>query len=95
MSTANPFEEYTKNLYNLQREVFEKWIAALPNVQALGNYSVPENLEQTLAYQEQVVKGSLEYQELVLKMALTTQKQMWDSYFQAVKNMSPLPEKSS
>jgi len=95
MSTANPFEEYTKNLYNMQREVFEKWIEALPNVQNLGNYSVPENLEQTIAYQEQVVKGSLEYQELVLKMALTTQKQMWDSYFEAVKNMSPATDKSS
>jgi hypothetical protein len=95
MNTANPFEEYTRNLYNLQREVFEKWVATLPSVQSLGNYNAPESLEQTIAYQEQVVKGSLEYQELVLKMALTTQKQMWDSYFQAVKNMSPLPEKSS
>lgn len=93
MNPANPFEEYTRNLYNLQREVFEKWVTALPSAQGMSNYNAPESLEQTLAYQEQVVKGSLEYQELVLKMVLNTQKQLWDSYFQTVKSMSPLPEK--
>ncbi len=93
MKTPNPLEDYTRNLYNLQREVFEKWVTALPSVQSMSNYNAPQSLEQTIAYQEQVVKGSLEYQELVLKMALDTQKQMWDSYFQTVKNMSPLPEK--
>lgn len=92
MDVANPFEEYTRNLYNLQREVFEKWVTTLPSTQTMGNFNAPESMSQTIAYQEQVVKGSLEYQELVLKMVLNTQKQMWDSYFQTVKNMSPLPE---
>ncbi len=76
-------EEYPKQLFDWQKKFYETWMTSLPNGTPSFNFS--ENLEQTLKFQEELVKSYLEVQEKTSKMLLDAQKQFWADYFEMLR----------
>ncbi len=85
MYSTNNFEQFLRQLSDLQRGLFNSWTSAVPSVQSLNTQNFRETFDKTLRFQEEVVKSSLEFQALVSGMSIETQKQFWQSYFNMIR----------
>jgi hypothetical protein len=83
------FTQWQKQCLNLQKQFFDTWAKTMP----MGNngWKMPENLEESLDAQKQLVNNYLQAQEETMTLALKAQKQFWDNYFELVKK-TKLPQ---
>jgi hypothetical protein len=81
MDWTNSFEQYLRQLSELQRGVFTNWTSMRPNMQSFNTQNYRETFDKTLKFQEQVIGSSLEFQALLSRMSIEAQKQFWESYF--------------
>ena len=89
----NTIEDWSKELLELQRTMFEKWIDVNPMAAGMKALNVQENMEQSLKFGEDMVKASLELQEQANQATLQTQKLFWDNYFKTLRQTTEYLEK--
>jgi hypothetical protein len=85
MNFLNNFEQFSRQLSDLQRGFFNNWASAVPSLQTSNPLNFSETLDKTLKFQEEVVTNSLEFQALVARMSIETQKQFWEAYFNVLR----------
>jgi hypothetical protein len=85
MDWTNNFDQFLRQLSDLQRGLFNSWTSAVPSMQSLNPLNSPENFEKTLKFQEEAVKSSLAFQALATSMSIETQKQFWEGYFNIIR----------
>lgn len=81
MDAFNNFEQYLRQLSEIQRGLFNSWTSMMPNMQSVTTPNFRETVDKSLSFQETVVTNSLELQALLARLSLETQKQFWESYF--------------
>lgn len=77
------FTKYQEQFFGMQKKFFDTWMDNLPTGKFSVEYS--DNLEKTLAFQEEMVDNYLQFQEEAQKMLLETQKKFWKEYFDVLK----------
>ncbi|MBD2566428.1 hypothetical protein [Anabaena lutea] len=85
MDLFNNFEQFFRQLNEFQSIIFDNWTSTLSSMQNLNLSNPPENLEQSMKLQEDLVKNSLEFQEQVNRFSIDTQRKLWDSYFKMMR----------
>ncbi|MGM3308587.1 hypothetical protein ACSQ6I_21855 [Anabaena sp. WFMT] len=85
MDWFNSFEQFFRQLSEFQSMVFHNWTSTLSSMQNLNLSDPPENLEQSVKLQEDLVKNSLDFQEQVNRFSIDTQRKLWDSYFKMMR----------
>ncbi|MBD1907847.1 hypothetical protein NDI37_10095 [Funiculus sociatus GB2-A5] len=86
MDWANNFEQFTRQLSELQSGIFKSWTSTMPTMQGFNTPNYRETFEKTLKFQEEVLTSSLQFQALVARLSIETQKQLWDAYFNTMRN---------
>ncbi len=85
MDLNTNFEQYLRQLSELQRGIFTSWTSMMPNMQSSAMPNVRDSVDNTLRFQEQVVTSSLEFQALLSRLSIEAQKQFWESYFNTLR----------
>lgn len=78
------FDEYLKQMKDLQKKVFSATVENLPGGGNQSDLSAP--LKKALSFQKGLVNATLTAQETGINMALSTQEKMWGSYFKLLRN---------
>jgi hypothetical protein len=81
MDWNSNFEQYLRQLSELQRGIFTSWTSMMPNMQSSNTPNFCDSVDNTLRFQEQMVTSSLEFQALLSRLSIEAQKQFWESYF--------------
>lgn len=81
MDWNSNFEQYLRQLSELQRGIFTSWTSMMPNMQSSNTPNFRDSVDNTLRFQEQMVTSSLEFQALLSRLSIEDQKQFWESYF--------------
>lgn len=81
MDWNSNFEQYLRQLSELQRGIFASWTSMMPNMQSSNTPNFRDSVDKTLRFQEQMVTSSLEFQALLSRLSIEAQKQFWESYF--------------
>jgi hypothetical protein len=77
------WSESQKQLIESQKKLIYTWIDSSRGENTPTSF--PENFEKALGFQRELVNSSLEAEKVITNLAIETQKQLWDSYFQATK----------
>jgi c-di-AMP phosphodiesterase-like protein len=77
---AEVWEESQKQLSESQKKLVETWIDNLPTGMIQVNLS--DTFQKTLNFQREFVNVALNTQQVAMQLAMETQKQFWDNYFQ-------------
>ena len=85
MDWSNNFEQYLRQLTELQKGIFTSWASMMPNMQSSNTPNVRDTFDKTLKFQEQVVTSSLEFQALFSRLSIEAQRQLWESYFNTLR----------
>ncbi|MBD1835434.1 hypothetical protein H6F61_22815 [Cyanobacteria bacterium FACHB-472] len=86
MDWATNFEQFTRQLSELQSSIFKSWNSTIPTMQGFNTPNYREVFEKTLKFQEEVLTSSLQFQALVARLSIETQKQLWEGYFNTMRN---------
>ncbi|MBD2005453.1 MULTISPECIES: hypothetical protein [Cyanophyceae] len=86
MDWANNLEQFTRQLSELQSGIFKSWTSTMPTMQGSNTPNYRETFEKTLKFQEEVLTSSLQFQALVARLSIETQKQLWEAYFNTMRN---------
>jgi hypothetical protein len=81
MDWNSNFEQYLRQLSELQKGIFTSWTSMMPNMQSSNTPNFRDSVDNTLKFQEQMVTSSLEFQALLSGLSIEAQKQFWESYF--------------
>ncbi|MBD1938985.1 hypothetical protein [Microcoleus sp. FACHB-68] len=81
MVLTSNFDQFLRQLSEIQREILNSWSSTLPNMQSFNMENFRDTFDNTLKFQEQVMTSSLEFQALVARLSIEAQKQFWESYF--------------
>lgn len=79
------FDEYLQQFNDWQQKLVETWIESFPG----GNnqFNPSRTIETALNLQQELVKTNLKAQEVTMQMAMETQKDFWDGYFDLIRRM--------
>lgn len=86
MDWSNSFEQFLNQVTESQRQLFKSWTAAMPGMQNTNTQSMRDSFDNALNFQEQVVNNSLEFQALLARLAIESQKQLWQNYFNMLRS---------
>ena len=85
MHWNNNFEQFLRQLSDLQKVFFSTYNSSVQSIQNLSRGNLPETFDQVLKFQEEVITSSLEFQALVARMSIETQKQFWEEYLNMIR----------
>jgi hypothetical protein len=85
MDWFNSFEQFFRQLSELQKAIFVNWESMILNMQNINLSHLPDDFEKATKLQEELVKSSLDFQEQVSRFSIDTQRKMWDSYFKMLR----------
>lgn len=80
---AELLDESQKQLSESQKKLIYTWIDSLPR--ETTQVSFYENFEKALNFQRELINSALNAQQVTARLAMETQKQFWDNYFQVTK----------
>jgi|GEM_PF-1377289 len=86
MDLPTNFEQALNQVSEMQRQLFKGFTAALPSWQTSDTQKMHESFDKALKFQEKVVASSLEIQTLSARLAIESQKQLWQNYFNMLQN---------
>lgn len=86
MDATSKFEQFLRELSDMQKGIFSSWSSMMPNMQSFNTPNFRETFDNTLKFQENAVTASLELQALLARLSIETQKQFWDGYFNTLRN---------
>lgn len=81
MVLTSNFDQFLRQLSEIQREILNSWSSTIPNMQSFNMENFRDTFDNTLKFQEQVMTSSQEFQALVARLSIEAQKQFWESYF--------------
>ena len=81
MDWNSNLQQYLRQLSELQTGIFTSWTSMMPNIPSSNMSNPRDTVDNTLKFQEQVVRNSLELQAMVARLSIEAQKQFWESYF--------------
>jgi len=82
------WSESQKQLSDSQKKLFKSWMDSFSST---PNFTEPaKNLEKAVTFQREMIESSLNAQKVSFNLAIETQKQFWDSYFQMTQKMSQM-----
>ncbi len=74
------WEGYLRQLLESQQKLTNSWTQSLPSGATPANFS--ESMEKTMSFQQELINTTLDNQLSAVSLAVETQKQLWNSYFQ-------------
>ncbi|MCX7595280.1 MAG: hypothetical protein N2235_16275 [Fischerella sp.] len=77
---AEVWDESQKQLSESQKKLVYTWIDNLPTGMIQVNLS--DTFQKTLNFQRELVNSALQAQQVAVQLAMETQRQFWDNYFQ-------------
>ncbi|MGH2415921.1 MAG: thylakoid-associated protein [Microcystaceae cyanobacterium] len=80
------WEEFQKQLIESQKKLIYIWVDSLRG--GITQVSFSENFEKTLNLQRELIDSALGAQQVTVNLAIETQKQFWDNYFQSTQKMA-------
>lgn len=80
-----------KQLQDSQKKLSDAWTESLPKQPTQPSSS--ESFEKAMNFQRELINTVLNTQQVTARLAIETQKQFWDSYFQTTQKMSPNAKK--
>jgi hypothetical protein len=86
MDLSNSFEQFLNQVSETQRQLFTSLTSAMPGMQTSNTEGMRKNLDNALDFQEQVVTSSLEFQAVVTRLAIESQRQLWQNYFNLLRS---------
>ena len=86
MDWSNSFDQFLNHITETQKQLFKSWTSAMPGMQNSNTLNMRESFDKALNFQEQVVSSSLEFQALVARLAIESQKQLWQNYFNTLRS---------
>jgi hypothetical protein len=86
MDLSNNFEQFLNQVSETQRQLFTSLTSAMPGMQTSNTEGMRKNLDNALDFQEQVVTSSLEFQAVVTRLAIESQRQLWQNYFNLLRS---------
>jgi hypothetical protein len=86
MDWSNNFEQFLNQVSETQRQLFKSWTSTMPEMQNYNTQNVRESMNNALNFQEQAVTSSLEFQALVSRLAIESQRQLWQNYFNVLRS---------
>jgi hypothetical protein len=89
MDWTNNFEQFLRQLSDLQIGFLNSWNSTAPSKQSFNSLNFREIFDYTLRFQEEVLTSSLEFQALLARMSIETQKQFWEGYFNMFRKVQP------
>lgn len=85
MDWTNNFEQFFRQLSELQSSFLKSWSSNIPGMRSFNTHNSRETFEKTLKSQENFVTSSLEFQALLARLSIETQKQFWEGYFNTLR----------
>jgi hypothetical protein len=89
---ADVWEQYQKQLGELQKKLVYAWIDNLPTASIQKDFS--QTLQKTLDVQQELINVSLKTQAAVSELGVETQKYLWNNYFQPLQKQHSSSQKS-
>ncbi|NWF62170.1 MAG: hypothetical protein HXY43_23660 [Fischerella sp.] len=86
MDAFNTFEQYFRQVSDLQRATFETWMSTFPSTQSFGVSNYRDNLNKALDFQENLASNSLELQVQLTRISVDIQKQFLEGYFKMLRS---------
>ena len=77
------WSESQKQLIESQKKLIHTWIDSSRGETTPPSF--PESFEKALGFQRELVNSTLDAEKVITNLAIETQKQLWDSYFQSTK----------
>jgi hypothetical protein len=85
MNWKNNFEQFLRQLSDLQIGLFNNLTSTLPRRESSNPLNFRDTFDKTLKVQEEAVTSSLEFQALLLRLSVENQKQFWEGYFNVLR----------
>ena len=79
------WNESQKQLIESQKKLVDAWIGNIPT--GISPIDMTGNYEKALNFQRELVNSTLNAQQVSFHLAVETQKQFWDNYFQATQRI--------
>ncbi|MDX2232344.1 MAG: thylakoid-associated protein [Leptolyngbyaceae cyanobacterium bins.349] len=79
------WNESQKQLIESQKKLVDAWIGNVPSGISMGDMT--GNYEKALNFQRELVNSTLQAQQVSFYLAVESQKQFWDNYFQSTHRM--------
>lgn len=86
MDWSTTFEQFLNQVTESQRQFFKSWTSVMPGMQTPYSQNMRENFDKALNFQEQLVSSSLEFQAIISRLAIESQKQFWQNYFNMLRS---------
>lgn len=82
--------EYQKQLSESQKKLFQTWVDSISSGTTQSGFPTATfsgNFETTLNFQQEWLNSALDAQKVAANLAVETQKQFWNNYFQMAKKI--------
>lgn len=79
------WNESQKQLVESQKKLVDAWVGNMPT--GMASMDMAGNYEKALNFQRELVNSTLQAQQVSFHLAVESQKQFWDNYFQSTQRM--------
>jgi len=86
MDWSSSFNQFLNQTTETQKRLFKSWASAMSEMQDFNTPNMRESFDSALNFQEQIISGSLEFQAVVARLAIESQKQFWQNYFNTLRS---------
>ncbi len=80
-----------KQLTESQKQLFQVWMDSFSGKVSPADFSA--SFDTLLSIQQEMIHSTLNAEKTAFQLALETQKQLWDSYFQIIRKMAQATSK--
>ncbi len=85
------WSESQKQFTESQKQLFQIWMDSFSGKVSPADFST--SFDTLLTIQQEMINSTLNAQKTALELAIETQKQLWDSYFQITRKMAQVTPK--
>ena len=86
MDWSSSFNQFLNQTTETQKRLFKSWASAMSEMQDSNTPNMRESFDSALSFQEQIISDSLEFQAVVARLAIESQKQIWQNYFNTLRS---------
>ncbi len=90
---AKLWEDSQKQLVDSQKQLASRWLEMVSAGTPLFDYA--ENTAKAISFQQDLINSTLNTQQVIANLAIETQKQIWDGYFQSTQKFTQTMSKAS
>lgn len=87
------WDDSQKQVVDSQKQLVNRWTEMFSGSVPSIDYS--ENAAKILSFQKELIDSTLNAQQVAVDLAIDTQKQIWENYFQTTQKMMQTTPKAS